>query len=148
MKTHILSRGVILGPDRTILLAQAIGHDFTFLPGGHLDPDESLVEAVAREVKEEIGLSCQVGDYLGAVEFQWPPEAPTNYEINHLFLVEIDTTQPVQSQESHIRFLWCRLDQLDEARLEPAPLRPLIRRFLSGDRTPWWATNVAKTWKA
>jgi 8-oxo-dGTP diphosphatase len=50
------------------------------------------VEAVAREVAEELGVACKVGAYLGAVEFQWPPAAPTEYEVNHIFLVEVDDT--------------------------------------------------------
>ncbi len=121
---------------------QLIFHSFTFLPGGHLDPGEGLAHALEREVAEELGLSCTVGEYLGAVEFQWPVEEPTDYEINHLFRAVVDPDAPLASRESHLRFFWCPVDQLDTAALEPWPLREMIRRYAAGDRSLWWATNL------
>lgn len=38
------------------------------LPGGRIEPGESDNEALAREVREETGLSVEVGDLIGSVE--------------------------------------------------------------------------------
>lgn len=142
-KRHIIARGVIFRGTGEVLLAQARGYTNTFLPGGHLDPGESLSETLVRELAEELGAVAEVQGYLGAVEYQWPEEAPTDYEINHCFLASVAETGELVPREPHLTFRWCPVEQLDAAELEPRPLRELIRRYAGGDRSVWWATNVA-----
>jgi 8-oxo-dGTP diphosphatase len=142
-RMHVLARGVIFRGSE-ILVAKATGQAHTFLPGGHLEPGESLVNALVREVAEELGLPCNVESYLGAIEFQWPENCPTDYEINHIFLATIDDKSDVTARESHLTFTWTGVDLLDSVRLEPKPLRALIRQFTSGERSAWWATNLTQ----
>ena len=47
------------------------------LPGGHIEPGESIVDAVIREVKEETGLTLKKYQYRGLITFvsnQWGTE--------------------------------------------------------------------------
>jgi 8-oxo-dGTP pyrophosphatase MutT (NUDIX family) len=145
-RIHLLARAVILrqqadGP--AVLLAQQISAAHAFLPGGHVEPGESLMTTLVRELAEETGLAGQVVDYLGAVEHQWPEAAPRHYEVNHLFLVQVaEALQEVSSREPHLRFWWCPAAALADHRLRSAPLPRLIERYLAGDRRPWWATTL------
>lgn len=38
-------------------------------PGGKVEPCESSKEALAREIKEELDMEIEVGDYLETVEY-------------------------------------------------------------------------------
>lgn len=40
-------------------------------PGGKVEPGESSKEALAREIKEELDMEIEVGDYLETVEYDY-----------------------------------------------------------------------------
>ena len=51
--------------DGAILLMQRADNGHWGLPGGHVDPGESVTEAAAREVREETGWQVEVGRLIG-----------------------------------------------------------------------------------
>lgn len=58
--------------DRKILITRSKGKDTYYLPGGKREPDESDLEALIREIREElqVGLVPQTATYLGTFEAQ------------------------------------------------------------------------------
>ena len=139
---HMLARAVI-EDGRHFLLAHEIGAPNTFLPGGHLDPGESMHQCLQRELEEEIGESVEIGAYLGAVEHCWGE--PTEFEINHCFEISefpLSKDEPVPSLESHLEFLWVHEDDLEAQNLMPPPLIGLLRALNRGDKDTWWASTL------
>ena len=55
------------------------------LPGGHIEVGETMVEAVKREVKEEVGLDVDVVDLLLMQEAIFAPEF---YKKNHFIFID------------------------------------------------------------
>ena len=56
---------VIRGPEETILLEKRRDCGWWGLPGGKVEPGESLVDAAVREVLEETGLAVEVTHMIG-----------------------------------------------------------------------------------
>jgi 8-oxo-dGTP diphosphatase len=141
---HHLARGIIIDGEK-VLVAHAIGHKNTFLPGGHVEFGESAKDALIREIKEEVGLSCRINDFLGLVEHKWEKDQELHCEINQTFIVDVpglDATKAPPSNEPHIEFYWASINELDLHNLQPYPLRKLIQRYVSGDKLVWWESTL------
>jgi len=65
--------GVVLR-DGCVLLIHRRRHDDWSLPKGHVEAGETWEEAALREVWEETGLRCELGEYLGATHYVAPAE--------------------------------------------------------------------------
>src|SRR5256885_16392425 len=66
--------GVIVGPGRSrraeILVVHRPRYDDWTLPKGKCDPGESDEACALREVEEETGLICELGDEVAVVEYE------------------------------------------------------------------------------
>jgi 8-oxo-dGTP diphosphatase len=60
--------GVVVRDGRVLLVHRPRYDDWTF-PKGKLDPGESFEEAAVREVEEETGMRCTLGDELPSARY-------------------------------------------------------------------------------
>ncbi|NLW96096.1 MAG: NUDIX hydrolase [Xanthomonadaceae bacterium] len=106
-------------------------------PAGHLEPDESLLEAALRETREETGWDVRLTAFVGA--YQWKvPETGAHY-LRFAFAAEPVAHEPARALDEGIeRALW-----MTPAELRAASDRhrsPLVWRvvadFLAGRRHP------------
>ncbi len=144
MEIELLVRAVIEDHGR-FLIAHAKGASNTYMPGGHVDPGESLKFALARELNEELGIEVEVGRYLGAIEHAWEDTAVDNHEIAHFFQATssgISADRHPKSLEDHIEFSWLAPSEFDKQNLQPAPLRQLITNQKSQPQTIWYASTI------
>ncbi|MBI3630996.1 MAG: NUDIX domain-containing protein [Candidatus Sungbacteria bacterium] len=127
-RIEIITRAVILHRAR-ILLCRAKGADWYFLPGGHVEFGETLERALARELKEELGIQAKIGPLLGSIENIYTKHGIRRHEINFVFRVVIPKTQNLKSQEDHIEFLWHDIPSLAAVHLLPLRLAKAIARW-------------------
>ena len=62
-----IARGVCIR-DGHILLCKPAKGGRAYLPGGHIEFNETGRQALVREVKEELGLDSTAGDFLAVTE--------------------------------------------------------------------------------
>lgn len=139
---HHLARAIII-KDGKVLLAQAKGYKNTFLPGGHIEFGESAKDALIRELAEELGLKCEVSQFLGLVEHKWEKRGVLHCEINQVFEVNCSElhsdTSPI-AEEGHLEFFWADSTQLES--LQPYPFRKLIQAKINGIDSVWWESTL------
>ena len=74
MKKRISARGIIIDNDSVIMMFRrkrkedGSFKEYYVLPGGGVDGEESLEEAVLREMKEELGVDVNIVDFIGKDE--------------------------------------------------------------------------------
>ena len=130
-----IARGVCVRDGR-ILLCRAKGSPITYLPGGHVEFREQAAHALAREILEEMGRPCAVGDFLGCCENAFVQKGEWHAEISLVFAMELPGLPAdfAESREDWIDFTWWPVDRLDEARLEPAVLRDRLAAWIATPR--------------
>ena len=126
---EFIARGVCVKNGR-VLLCRNKGKSHAYLPGGHIERRERAVDALLREIREELGLDASVTRFLGCAESTFRPAGGRwTAEINLVF--EIDAPRlcadaDPAAAEGHLLFFWHPLDRLDGSGLQPEPLRLLI----------------------
>lgn len=141
---EVLARGACVHSGR-LLLCHTRGSSNTYLPGGHVEFGERTVDALKREIAEELGVDAAVGKFLGAVEHTFMQKGERHCEINLVFeltLSGMDPNHAPVSHEDYIEFLWLPVEELPESDLEPAPLRSRLIPWLDESReTDGWSST-------
>jgi acetyl-CoA carboxylase carboxyl transferase subunit beta len=108
----ILGASVVIVADGAILLVQR-GHEPQLgrwsVPGGRVEPGETLTEAAAREAYEETGLEVRIGAELWSLTI---PDGDVTYEV-HDFAATV-TGGTVRAGDDAADVRWIRFDELDQ----------------------------------
>ncbi|WFE25892.1 NUDIX domain-containing protein [Solwaraspora sp. WMMD791] len=81
--------------------------------GGHVEPGETLLDTLHREVQEETGwrvaqILAEVGEYRYVGD-----DGIARVEVDYLVRVDGDLAHPVLEPGKHTEFRWLRADELD-----------------------------------
>ena len=66
---RVSARGIVINNDK-ILLNEFGGGEYYNIPGGGVEPGETVKQAVVREILEEAGLNVTVGEMIFALEYE------------------------------------------------------------------------------
>lgn len=111
-------------------------------PAGHLEPDESLLDAALRETREETGWDVRLTAFIGA--YQWkaparPGESDGRHYLRFAFAAEPERHDPARELDTGIvQALWLTPSELLDARdRHRSPLVwQVVADCLAGRRQP------------
>ena len=117
------------GPDDLqVLLTRLAPHirvEGWALPGGGIDHGERPAVALAREVEEECGLACEVGELLGVHDTHFSGTAPSGriedfHGVHLLFRATVADGEPrvVEEDGTTDAVAWVDVGDIDERRVE------------------------------
>lgn len=134
---NLIVRAVICHQDHILLSTttkhnQEFAKDLFFLPGGHVDHNESAISALKREILEEMYLTVDDLSFAGALECSWNKKGRIYHEINLVYRVDISglsLKRPPKSSEPFIQFVWRPLSKISEYKLLPHELIPMLQEI-------------------
>ena len=131
---HLRAAAVVVH-DGHLLLHRAPGDDFWSLPGGRVEAGETAADAVARELREELGTTAQVGALRCVVENFFAYAGERHHELGLYFDVALPAGSPLlDTRTEHagdeggrpLTFRWFTATGLAGADVRPARVRGLL----------------------
>lgn len=121
-----------------VLLHRAAADDFWALPGGRPEFGEDSRAALAREMREELGVTVGVGRLLWVLENFFAHAGRNFHELAFYYAMALPAASPVLDlQQEHagvepdnpLVFRWFPVDRLTGVRLYPRVLRAELGRI-------------------
>jgi ADP-ribose pyrophosphatase YjhB (NUDIX family) len=133
--TFMYRVGAIIVHDGRLLVERNLKDGYCFVPGGRVEYGESSIEALARELREELGEDVEVGRMIIMSDNEFEIHGKRYQEAAPYFLAKLATDSNLlnrqgvfEGHEPGTMFSWLPFDEIDEADLFPPFLRERVQK--------------------
>ena len=121
-----ITQGAVVKNSEGAILILETSKGRWILPGGRIDKGETWIEALKRELKEELGMGdFEVKRVLSADS--WIENGHGKYAVN--FLVEPKNFSEPMLREEHKKYAWVKEENLDDYNFWAEGLKEKIKSF-------------------
>jgi 8-oxo-dGTP diphosphatase len=136
-KIHVTTRAAVIDQGHLLVCKTTdLEQNFYFMPGGHIEHNETAEHALLRELEEETGSKGKIKRLLGVLEYIFEPGHSSichNHEYSFYFEAELDDIKfdtVLPKIESNVDLMWIKLENLKTLDFRPEPLMELLPKWL------------------
>lgn len=121
--------GVIV-KDRRFLVTRSVGKDFFVAPGGKLEPGEGTIEALVRELKEELDIAINTPslESLGTFHATAAGSADRKLQMDVYIVWDYDGTITPTSEVEELRWVNSLTDDISIGSIFQHDVAPLLKK--------------------
>jgi len=125
-----VAAGIITDPTGRTLVVRKRGTSMFMQAGGKIEPGESALEALTRELREELGVEVDLGatEYLGSHRAEAANEANTVIRAE-VFAVSVQGDVIAGAEIDELR--WIEIDEMDAVELAPLTRDTILPLWIS-----------------
>ncbi|MCC8399171.1 MAG: RpiB/LacA/LacB family sugar-phosphate isomerase [Rickettsia endosymbiont of Platyusa sonomae] len=136
---NVIVRGIIIHNNHILLTTATSDNpnfpsDIFFLPGGHVEYNEPSLQALKREIWEEMNLEIDESELAGILECSWRRKGSIYHELNIVYNIHInglDLSQPPVAMDHKFHsFIWKPIDQIGNIVILPESLKTIIKNYV------------------
>lgn len=139
---EICARGIIIQGSKILLCKLKIKKNY-FFPGGHVEFGEKADIALARELKEEVGVAVKKIKFIGTNENLYRQGRKLIHELNVVFEITLGKKIP-NVLEDHLEFKWADIRQLPKMKVYPTAIKNSVLKWIKNKRVFWSSQGFNK----
>lgn len=134
MRKIVICSAMMIGPNGDLLMVRKKGSHYFQLPGGKIASGESNLEALVRELKEELQFDANdiTAEYIGQHVTQAVNEPDTLVE-GHIYLIKLDEHRLFSAAAELEEVQWIGKDNWQNYQLAHLAEEFVVPKWLSGE---------------
>lgn len=110
------------------------GYGMLDLPGGFVDPGETVENALIRELDEELGLKVKSFQYLGSFPNEYVFSEFSVFTIDMAFLVTAESTENLKAQDDILDFRFYHENEVNFDKIPAPSIKKFVKDYFQNER--------------
>ncbi len=104
------------------------------LPGGFVDPMESVEDALRRELDEELGLKVKSFEYIGSAPNEYVFSGFSTFTIDLAYKVVPETTEGLKAMDDILEYNFFSGEEIDYDNIPAPSIKYFVQQYFQNER--------------